>query len=210
VVVEGMTPLLTACVPTIPARRSLLSRLLFTLTRQPSLEVIVADGDRPMGDKLNAMFAAARGRYVVAIDDDDMIAEAYMAHLATSLRGEFDFVGHDILWLEDGRFGGLVSHSLDGDTSWRTLDRGISPKCPVRTEIARAHPFGNHYTADREWSAAVRADCSTGMFVAAPLYVYDHWAAHMVGTEPTDERFDRPQRDVGTWPYPAEVIQWLE
>jgi hypothetical protein len=204
-----VTPLLTACVPTIPRRESLLSRLLFTLTRQPALEVIVAGGPAPMGDKVNAMFAAARGRYVAVIDDDDMVTEAYIAHLASSLQGDLDFVGHDILWLEDGRFAGLVSHSLDGDKSWNTLARGVSPKCPTRTSIARSVSFGNEYSADRPWSHAVQRVCTEGGYIPSPLYVYDHWNAHMVGTNPDDHRFDQPQRNVGTWPYDPGAVTWL-
>lgn len=205
-----MTPLLTACVPTIPGRESVLSRLLFTLTRQPMLEVIVAGGVGPMGDKVNAMFAAARGDFVVVIDDDDTVAEAYMAHLASSLKEELtDFVGHDILWLESGKFAGIVKHSLKGDAWWGSLDRGVTPKCPTRTAIARAVPFGNGYTADRSWSTAVHPTCRAGAYVPAPLYIYDHWNAHMVGTSPDDPRRGNPQRDVGSWPFDREAVRWL-
>lgn len=201
--------LLTACVPTIPTRGSLLSRLLFTLTRQPAIEILVADGIRPMGDKVNEMIAAATSPHVVVIDDDDMISDAYMVTLAPHLRRGVDFVGHDVLVLEGGRFAGMVSHSLAGDPLWRDASRGASPKCPVRTEIARRHAFGNDYHADRAWSQAVHADCETGAYVPAPLYVYDHWDEHMVGTEPTDARAARPQRGVGLWPFNREAITWL-
>ena len=204
-----MKPLLTACVPTIPRRESLLSRLLFTLTRQPALEVIVATGDAPMGDKVNAMFAAARGKFVAVIDDDDMVAEGYMAHLASGLQGDYDFIGHDVLWLEDGKFAGIVSHSLGGATAWNTLQRGPSPKCPTATHIARNIPFGNDYAADRPWSLAVQQLGRSGGYIPAPLYIYDHWNGHMVGTSPDDPRFSQPQRDVGSWPYAREAVTWL-
>ena len=156
---------LTICIPTIPERQSLLSRLLWTLEQQTrnGLEVLISDGHRPMGDKLNEMFAHAQGDYVVAVDDDDLVASDYVLRLnaTTRLLGSFggegvDFIGYDILWLEDGKYAGRVSHQIDGDTSWSTLDRGVSPKCPVRTEIARRVRFGNEYTADRKWSAEVQ------------------------------------------------------
>lgn len=201
--------LLTVCVPTIPARRSLLSRLLFTLTRQPAVEILVADGVRPMGDKVNEMFAAATSPYVAVVDDDDLLSDAYMETLVPHLFTGADFVGHDIVVLEDGRFAGMVSHSLAGDPLWRDALRGVSPKCPVRTELARRHAFGNDYTADRAWSQAVHADCGSGTYVPAPLYIYDHWSEHMVGTDPDDPRFGRQQRDVGVWPYIREAVTWL-
>lgn len=201
---------LTICIPTIPARRSLLSRLLFQISLLPPCEVLVADGDEPMGDKLNAMFARATGVFVVAVDDDDLLSADYASHFGPTLAGSgLDFVGYDILWLENGRFAGIVTHSLDGDPLWRSLDRGVSPKCPVRTEIARRHEFGNEYTADRHWSAAVHDDCEHGAYIPAPLYVYDHWDQHMVGTSPDDPRYARHQRDVGMWPFDQERITWM-
>jgi hypothetical protein len=200
---------LTICIPTIPARRSMLSRLLWTLEPQlgPNVEVLVSDGRRPMGDKLNEMFAAANGRYVVAVDDDDLVTADYV-HRIAALDGP-DFIGYDVLWLEEGRYAGTVKHHLDGDPLWSTLDRGVSPKCPVRTELARRVRFGNTYTADRTWSATIHEACETGSYTPAPLYVYDHWTAHMVGTSPDDPRYTNAQRDVGDWPYDPSVFGWL-
>lgn len=201
---------LTICIPTIPARRSVLSRLLFTIEGQltDDVEVLIADGATPMGDKLNRMFAMANGHHVVAVDDDDLLSENYV-DLTTKWTAEFDFLGHYILWLENGRFAGIVKHSLHGDPSWGSLNRGVSPKCPVRTELARQVEFGNHYTADREWSTAIHALCETGTYLPVPLYIYDHWDQHMVGTEPDDPRFARPQRDVGMWPFDPERFTWI-
>jgi hypothetical protein len=185
--------ILTACIPTVPGREHLLSRLLFTLTRQSFIEVLVAPGEGLMGDKVNTMFAAAKSKYVAVIDDDDTLAANYITALIPFLRYGPDFVGHDIVWTEDGEFRAVVSHCLEGDPLWRTFDRGVSPKCPVRTEIARRHTFGNDYTADRPWSLAVHCECKTGGYVPAPLYHYDHWTA------------ERP--DVGVWPYDESVIR---
>lgn len=195
---------LTICIPTIASRRSLLSRLLWSLPEMPfPVEVLVADGAWGMGDKLDAMFNAARMSHVICVDDDDMLLPGPWA------LPDVDFVGHRVLYTEDGRFGGSVAHRGDGDTSWATFDRGVSPKCPIRTEIAKATRFGNHYTADREWSQAVQADITSHAFIDAHLYHYDHFNSHMVGTAPEGGRLDTPQRDVGIWPYNPEVVTWL-
>jgi hypothetical protein len=201
--------LATVCIPTVPARRSLLTRALHSVTRFRGIEVLVADGLIPMGDKVNAMFAQAKGRYVIQLDDDDYLSADWLMMLAPHLRDGPDFIGHKILWLEDGKFAGLVDHCITGDPLWRTLNRGVSPKCPVLADIARNHTFGNAYTADRDWSQAVWSECESGSNVNAPLYVYDHWNAHMLGTEPDDYRSDRDQRDVGMWPYDDRNVRWL-
>lgn len=207
----GAVTALTICIPTVPARQSLLSRLLFTLERQidEGVEVLIADGSRPMGDKLNEMFAVAAGRYVVAVDDDDLLADDYWPTVRQAVIERRDFIGYDILWLEDGRFAGIVRHSLDGDPLWRSLNRAVSPKCPVRTELAREVSFGNEYTADRLWSLEVYKRCQTGVHVPLALYTYDHWNDHMLGTEPSDLRHHRPQRDVGQWPFTPSRFTWL-
>jgi hypothetical protein len=153
------------------------------------------------------MFSAAAGRYVVAVDDDDIVAPHYIR--ALPLAAEVDFIGYDILWMEDGQYAGIVRHSLQGDPMWRTLDRGVSPKCPVATDLARFRRFGNEYTADRVWSMAIFGDARTGVYVPESLYIYDHWNEHMVGTEPDDYRASRPQRDVGQWPFAPERFTWL-
>lgn len=193
---------ITVCIPTIASRRSLLSRCLWSLPE--GVAVIVADGEWPMGDKLNACFQAATSSHVVCVDDDDLLLRWTRETIPN-----VDFIGYRVLYTEDGMFAGSVAHRGDGDTRWLTFDRGVSPKCVVRTEIARAHRFGNHYTADREWSEAVQADVGAHVFIDAHLYHYDHWNAHMVGTTPDAGRLDTRQRDVGMWPYNPEVVTWL-
>lgn len=199
---------ITICVPTVEARRSLLSRLLWTLSSQLEYaEVIVADGEWPMGDKLNAMFATASTPYVVAVDDDDLVDPNFV--VAGVIGGRYDFLGYRILYTEDGHFAGSVAHRGDGDTTWSTFDRGVSPKCMVRTEIARSVVFGNHYTADREWSEQVQEQVLSHTFIDEHLYHYDHWNRHMLGTTPAAGKLSTPQRDVGTWPYDPKGITWL-
>jgi hypothetical protein len=201
---DGDTVSITVCIPTIASRRSLLSRAIWSVPN--GCDIIVADGPGAMGDKLNACFAAARPGLVVCLDDDDYLLPGFVSGRPSDL---VDYIGYRILYTENGRFGGSVIHRGDGDTSWATFYRGVSPKCLIRTEIARAHPFGNHYTADREWSAAVQNDIEVHTFLDAHLYHYDHYDAHMVGTTPDAGMIDRPQRDVGVWPADWERVRWI-
>lgn len=194
----------TVCIPAIRSRWSLLSRCLWSIPAE--FEIIVALGDGPMGDKLNACFAAATTSHVVCVDDDDCLLDGFDRVLASPV---FDFTGYRVLYTENGRFGGSVAHRGDGDTSWSTFDRGVSPKCLVRTELAQAHSFGNHYTADREWSKAVQQDVTHHGYVDIHAYHYDHWTEHMVGTNVDQGLTERPQRDVGLWPFDAERVTWL-
>jgi hypothetical protein len=209
---------LTICIPHTTSRASLLSRLLWCIQQQawPPLEVIVHGGRGPMGDKLNEMFAQAQGEYIVCVDDDDLLDGNFSSRLYEGGKGRLamatrtDFIGYRILALRNGCYWLDVAHDISRDPSctWQGTDRGVSPKCLIRTTIARKHTFGNHYTADREWSRNVQRDVRTHTFIDAPLYVYDWWPDHMLGTHP-DDHPDRPQRDVGQWPYDPELVRWL-
>jgi hypothetical protein len=69
-------------------------------------------------------------------------------------------------------------------------------------------PFGNHYTADREWGPAVQAKIKSQAFVDRALYYYDHREDEMLGTAPEH----RPEawvdtNRVGEWNY---TFPWWE
>lgn len=210
---EVILNLLTVCIPTIPSRHSTLSRLLWVLQPQ-ALDVVIAGGEGAMGDKLNACFEAAKTPYVVCVDDDDMVTHDYVeAMWFSSATKDLDvgFIGYDIAWLENGVLQGMVKHHLDGDPDWGSHDRGVSPKCPVSTDIARSVPFGNEYIADRVWSKHVHnlLNDRYGLYIPRALYIYDHWNDHMVGTAKDQGMTERKQRDVGQWPYDPSRFTWL-
>lgn len=209
--------MLTICIPTIPARRSLLSRLLWTIQQQDgdgAFEVLVADGDWPLGDKVNTMFAAATGSHVVVVDDDDNVSDDYVYRIMMQLHWhpEVDMVGYHLRWTEQGRYMASPLHHGDGHPDHGVEDRGASVKTPTRVEIARAHPMGNDYYADNRWAHEVHPEIATHVTIRRHLYLYDHWNDRMVGTDLNGEQsswFKRPQRDVGQWPYDAGLFTWI-
>lgn len=199
--------MISVCIPTMPQRASTLSRLLWHLEPHiGEIEVLIHARVAPMGDKLNELFAHAQGSHVVAVDDDDVIDVSKIGPVP-----DVDFIGWRILALLNGAYDRSVSHRLDSDpeADWdNTNDRGVSPKCLVRTEIARSVTFGNEYTADRPWSQAVHAKCTTSAFVDEHVYTYDHWPAAMLGTNP-DDRPNALMRTVGWWPMDPTKFRWF-
>lgn len=196
---------ITVCIPTMPGRESTLSRLLHSIQGY-DLEVLVHERVAPMGDKLNEMFAMAKGEYVVAVDDDDILHPG----LIPDYLPPADFVGWKILVVLNGQVAGAVQHRFgqDPDAAWAGSMRGVSPKCLVRTDIARHVAFGNEYTADRAWSREVQVLCGTGFFVDEFVYTYDHWDAAMLGTNPGDNP-NAQRRYVGNWTYDRGEFTWL-
>lgn len=189
-------------IPTMEQRKSMLSRLLFGLQHQmnDSVEVLIDQSNNKMGDKLTNMFQIAKGKYVVCVDDDDYLADDYVSALTFD---DEDFVGYKILSLCNGEFENVYSHSVDGSDAWdKSTGRGISPKCLVKTEIAKQVPFGNDYTSDRDWSMAIGNLCNSGKFINRVLYYYDCY--------PNSSLFSLGEkREVGQYPYDPTLFTWV-
>ncbi len=200
---------LTFCIPTVSHRAGLLSRLLWSIGEQADgwadrFEVLIYPGDDvAYGDKLNHMFAEAKGEYVVAIGDDDWLSAAYLRSVMPWLRDPLespDYVGYKILYLNGGKYQYDITHTADivGWPSDRL--RGVCQTCPVRTSIARSVPFGNEYFDDRKWSAEVGKQVKRHTFIDRVLYYYDY--GESVGTTPDQKPDAWVNSDrVGTWNY---------
>lgn len=207
---------ITICIPTIPTRESLLNRLLHGIQSQlrPNIEVLIIDGPGRQGDKLNHCFSAAKGTYVVAVDDDDLLAEDYVESISEYLKSGVDYIGYNIKWMEDGVFQKSVPHRGDGDPLWESYDnRGACPKCLIKKEIAMRHSFGNEYSSDFFWSKAIHSDIRTHAFIDKDLYIYDHWNSFMSNCDGTEEQraeqLEKPMRFVGTYDIDKTRFTWL-
>jgi hypothetical protein len=209
------SPILSICIPTISTRKGLLSRLLWSIGEQaehaPDFEVLVYPGDNiPYGDKLNRMFAEAKGEYVVAVGDDDWLPGCYLGLVLGHLMStHIDYLGYKILYLNKGRYQYDITHTAD-IVGWPTNRlRGVCQTCPVRSSIARSVPFGNEYFDDRKWSLEVGKQVQKHLFIDRVLYVYDY--GESVGTQPGEGWVDSDR--VGTWDYSFpwwEGPRWLD
>lgn len=159
------------------------------------VEVIVLGGDGPMGDKVNAGFTEAAGEWVAVVDDDDELAADFVDCILEAVESDPDMVGYRIASMRDGALMAMIEHRVDGPREWTTNKRGPCPKMPIRTTLARKHEFGNEYTADRVWSAAVATELRSGVFVDRTLYRHDYWT--------------RERPDVGVWPFDRSLFRWL-
>lgn len=184
---------LSICIPTVPRRKSLLSRMLFSLEYQPdgAWEVLVYGGDGRMGDKVNRMFELAQGSHVVVFDDDDWVSDRYIETVLPYTERDFDHVGYPIVVMVDGRFESVAQHPH------------VSHKCPVRATLARKVTFGNEYTDDKRWAATVERLVRRRVHIDRPMYYYDFW--NRVG----NEHGAAHRSNVGRWPYSGERYRWL-
>lgn len=165
----------------MPERRQLLGRCLWYLQHQSSqvFQVIIVQGNKPKGDKLNLAFKYVDTSHLMMCDDDDWVSP----NLVSSVIGhDEDFVGYDALQMVHGRY----AQTIHQETA--------SHICPIRTDIARTFPFGNEYLADIKWTKATAQFIGTETYIDDALYFYDKWNERGVGEW-------SPSRQVGYWPY---------
>ncbi len=180
---------LTIIVTTMPERPQLLSRCLWHIQHQSvkDFDVIVAHGPRPKGDKVHRALPLVETSHVMFVDDDDWISTRLVE---TVLPYTEDFVGYDALQMVGGRFSQLI-HQITA-----------SHICPIKTELAQAVPFGNHYLADIEWTAEVAKLVETETYIDDVFYFYDKW-------NPEGPAGWSPPRDVGRWPVDKAQFRWV-
>lgn len=97
---------LSILILTLESRAEKLARLLAGLTPQLNDQVeILQDcdaGQRPSGNKRNGLLAKAAGDYVAFVDDDDEVADDYVASLLAEIEHGPDVVTFDLLMSRNG------------------------------------------------------------------------------------------------------------
>jgi hypothetical protein len=208
---------LSILIPTVSSRRSLLSRLLWTLEPQVRMfagqvEVLVHADDRVgVGTKCDEMFHNAQGRFVVSVDDDDLVTPDYVSAVMEGIWRQTvpDFVGYRILYTRDGVYQAEIVHDpARGQNHSGTWLRHISLKCPIRRDLVLSAPqFTDRPGGDFRWlEGLIRVHpVWDTVFIDRCLYHYDFWDGHTLGPAPGSAA---PQRDVGLYPYDTALFRW--
>lgn len=163
-------------------RKHLLDRLLDCLAPQVEphgdIEVMVTKSDpqSSIGENRQRMLDRALGEYVNFIDDDDMVAENYVALIYPLLNG-VDYVGFPVNVFRDGVRYGTAYHSLKnvgwssyGDVSFRD----ISHLNPIRREIAVKVRMDGDFGEDHRWADGLRqlGIVKTQNYIPDAMYFY--------------------------------------
>lgn len=173
-------------IPTLPARRNLLTNLLRVLEPQvekfDDIEVLILEDNRKRdyGSKMQTMIDIAQGEYLNFIDDDDMIPSYYVEKIHPLLDG-VDCVGFTgQISIEDGPLRN-VFYSVN-NKEWYDDDNGYyrNPQhlTPIRTEHVRKIRWDGHYGADRTWSHRMAESglLKTEHYISDSMYYYYSYA----------------------------------
>jgi glycosyltransferase involved in cell wall biosynthesis len=174
---------LSILICSLNARAALLASLRSVLDPQltEEVEVIVNvdDGQLAIGDKRNALLAAATGDYIAFVDDDDLVRTTYVQNILLASRSNPDCIGIEGVITTDGNPNGrLFIHSLRYHIWFE--DNGIyyrNPNhlSPVKRELAvkTGFPSINH-GEDHDYSRRLLPLLNTEVYIKGPIYHYDY------------------------------------
>lgn len=176
---------LSVCIATMPERRGLLNRLVDHLYAQiirhrpRQVEVLTDAGGGTIGEKRQRLLEKSRGLFVAFVDDDDWIADDYIAQVVGALEREPE-VDCASLWgviTENGDNPQRFHHSLQYEGWYRTPE-GLFARTPnhlnaIRRELALQAGFkASNFGEDHEFSKAVRPLLRREAVVDSVLYHY--------------------------------------
>lgn len=193
--VAGGECLLSILIPTMESRLALFTRLREDLEQQSAapgagtaVEVLPLsdDGSAALGAKRNELMDAARGRFLVFVDDDDRVSPDYIQLILAAIRENPD--ADCISYAGEIRFRGRhprkLVHSIKY-TDWRECGgEYVRPPChitPIRSDIARRNRFAAvDYSEDMEWALRMSRNGSLRQEVLldSVLYYYDSRRHH--------------------------------
>jgi glycosyltransferase involved in cell wall biosynthesis len=170
---------LSILILTIPERAHLLEGLLDRLrpqiTGKPVEILLHRSATKSIGEKRNALLDMAKGKWVVYIDDDDLVSRDYVDKILSALRTNPDCVGISGIIVTRGRE--RQWHISLNHPGWFETDKVYyrSPNhiSPVRRSLAlqARFPETNH-GEDAEYSRRLIGLLKTEVKVEGNIYTY--------------------------------------
>ena len=156
---------------------TLLETLIPQIAGLPVEIFIYAEPKYSVGMKRQILMNNATGRYIVYIDDDDMVPEYYVEEIMQAIKQDVDYIGFQMQMSVDGVDTKPTFHDWGRYKYWYDDEngyyRGVSDKNPVRRSIAVNHPFVDvSLGEDKHWADRVAQDIKTSTYIDKIMYYY--------------------------------------
>lgn len=174
---------LSILIPTLYTRVHYLNILLHIISAQDpqclkETEVLMSSdgGIKSIGQKRNELLQAAKGEYLVFIDDDDEISMDYLECIFEGIMLGVDHIGIAMRYIPDNGPEKLVSCSKE-HTKWGEEDgvylRTVQHVCAIKTSIARQVSYPNtSFGEDEAYSKEITPLIQTEHLLTTPVYFY--------------------------------------
>ncbi len=180
--------IISILIPSIESRAELLAKLHFNLMWQiytlgaiGSVEVIVEVDNKKIttGAKRNNLLRAARGKYIVFVDDDDWVMDYYVAELLEAAKSDADCFA----------INGVHTTNEKNPTQWflskdyenktviinekAVYHRSTNHISPVKRCLAMIYGFPDKSNAEDKWySDNLNRHLATEFTIEKPMYHY--------------------------------------
>lgn len=175
-----MNKKLSILTPTLYSREGIFKNLAKVLKSQSNADVemlaVCDNGEKTIGQKRNELLNAAKGDYVVFVDDDDMISPFYIHGILTAIKDNPDCVGIEGIITQAGIGPKKFVHSLQYN-DWFEKD-DIYYRCPnhlnpIKREIALDCMFPEiSWQEDKSFSERLKGKLKTEVYIKGPIYFY--------------------------------------
>ena len=183
---------LSILTPTIPGReaqvKALSERIAAQIGHDEVEHLILSDNrQRSIGEKRQALVDIAQGDYIAFCDDDDNIAEDYVAEIIKATKQGPDVITFKQGSSYNGQKSTVVFKLGQGDGPYTidgTTHRDAWHVCAWRRDLVDGCQFGfSNYGEDRVWSVQARQRAKTTVHIDRVLHYYTHDAEHTAAPE---------------------------
>ena len=178
--------LLSVLIPTIPSRHAKLKQLYDYLLQQIEdgpVEVLchLDNKHRTIGRKRNDLLQSAQGKYVVFVDDDDWVHEAFIESLLEAIAQEPDVIVYPVrcnIPHAGGSLTGVVESSVKFPNE-QFVNGGTTKRKPIqihcwKRKLAVCSQFPNTSRGeDFKWAEPLWDHVDSEIRINKELYVYD-------------------------------------
>lgn len=186
-----MKPVLSILICTIPSRKKMFDKLLFSIAEQlidiPNSEELVEvlydetpAKEMTIGEKRNILIEQSTGQYTCFVDDDDQIAKNYLSSMLKACKENKDCVELRLQVLAKNHLSNVIFHyHLSHGTEPKKLQEDvyifpIGHLNPIRSSITKRFKFPHKNVGeDLEWSRSLSSELKTMAETEETLYFYN-------------------------------------
>lgn len=175
-----MSKKLSILTVTLKQRMPVFENLARVLKAQANSSVemlaVCDSGEKTIGAKRNELLEAAKGDYVVFVDDDDMVSPFYVFGILEAIKQNPDCCGIEGIITINNVGPKKFIHSIQYQ-DWFEKD-DIYYRCPnhlnpIKREIALDTKFPDQsWQEDKVFSEALKGKLKTEVYIRGPIYFY--------------------------------------
>lgn len=145
--------------------------------KQIELLANIDEGEKSIGLKRNELLNASSGRYVVFVDDDDVVSSDYVFKILTAIKSKDpDCCGIEGRIIKNNSIPKKFKHSIRYKDWYE--ENGIYYRCPnhlnpIKRELALSVGFDDiSFGEDKNFSIKIQPLLKTEVFIPGPVYFY--------------------------------------